>query len=121
MMAKSTAPDEIPIQEEKKAPEAPKKSRRGSYTKTTPGDIVYLHKSRGTGSTVAVLKGPAELGYGPSTKWVDLCLTHRQFSIFETRISATSMVTHSDAWCSECEDAKKARSRKKRAGAAAAA
>jgi hypothetical protein len=93
-------------------------NKRGPYTKSTAGDVVYLHKSRGTGSTVAVLKGPAELGFGPSTKWVDLCLTHRQFSIFETRISATSAVTHSDAWCSDCEDSKRARAKKKKAAAA---
>lgn len=88
-----------------------KKSRnkRGAYKRTTQGDMIYLHKSRSTGSTIAVLKGPAELGFGAAPKWVDMCLTHRRFAVFETRLSATSMSAQSQEWCSDCGDARRAR------------
>jgi hypothetical protein len=89
------------------------KDRRGQYQRTGIGEIVYMHKSRTTGSTIAVLRGPAELGYGSGDKWVSLCLDHHQFTVFDTRVAATSMSTNSDAWCSECKNSKAKRRGKK--------
>lgn len=87
-------------------------AKKASYTRTTTGDIVYMHKSRATGATIAVLRGPAELGFGSQAKWVSLCLSHHQFSIFETRVLATSMSTRSDSWCTECAAKSKRRGKK---------
>lgn len=84
----------------KRVSQATKKGR--SYERTNIGDVVYMHKSRNTGALVAVLRGPAELGVGTAAKWIDMCLAHHQFAIYDARTKATAEANKSDDWCATC-------------------
>ena len=94
-------------------PKVTQSSRKRDYEKTNSGDIVYMHRSRLTGAMVAVLRGPAELGIGAGAKWVDMCLAHHNFSIYDARTRATASANKPNEWCAGCaQTANKKRTKK---------
>ena len=83
-----------------KEAQSKQQARKRTYEKTAPGTVVYMHKSRSTGSEVAVMRGPEE--FGRRAGWLALCLTHHQFTIFPTRTEAVASSNQSAEWCSTC-------------------
>lgn len=81
------------------------KHKKGTYQTTPMGELVSSHRSRITGARIVVLRATPKLGEGGRSKWVNLCLGHRIFRVFDTRAEAVAYSTHSYRWCEGCEQA----------------